>query len=64
MCCRRRRLETGSPAALRAWRRFVLRRIYGRAWHYWGELLNAAKQRAQGLAGPKAKAKAKAKPPP
>ena len=33
-----------NAVALRAWRRFVLRKLLARSWHYTGELLKAAKQ--------------------
>ena len=67
MCCRHRRaVPAARPSALRAWRRFALRRLYDNSWHRWGELLKAAKARAaecrvRGQAAARLRAKAQAK---
>ena len=66
MCCRRRQLPRALPLALQRWRRFTLRKVIGNAWHWWGELLKAAKNKhlppaAKAAAKAKAKARAKAK---
>ena len=47
MCCRRRAPPTPCFTVVQfRWRRVVLRKIFGRSWHYIGEYLKAVKAKA------------------